>query len=335
MRAIRALTLVVCLAAMSHGQIRLDHTQLYEVALVIVPLTGAGTDKDPRRPALIPGEGQDRLPEGLVSWSWQAGDDDKVAILEIVARNKETLRKLTGRVHPCSSVAPGLPSLSKSTIFLPTYQPLTKIHPRIPPTRMLSSPREERRTNMTRAEASRLNGAKSRGPVTEEGKQRSSLNALRHGLTAAKDKAFVCQNEDQAAWDSIYEDFVARFAPIGPVEHDLIAELTQARWRLRRSSTIETGVLDHEMDRQSASLETRYEQVDECSRISLAFEHIARNNRTIDVLSRYEARARRGFERTLTQLTQLQNMRRQQDSQNAILPNEPETTTETRSSILP
>lgn len=99
MRAIRALTLVVCLAAMSHGQIRLDHTQLYEVALVIVPLTGAGTDKDPRRPALIPGEGQDRLPEGLVSWSWQAGDDDKVAILEIVARNKETLRKLTQDVR--------------------------------------------------------------------------------------------------------------------------------------------------------------------------------------------------------------------------------------------
>lgn len=90
MRGIRALLAVVCLAGTGYGQLRLDHTQLYEVALLIVPMTGSGVEKDPQRPALMPGEGQERLPEGLVSWSWQAGDDGKNAIVEIVARDKET-----------------------------------------------------------------------------------------------------------------------------------------------------------------------------------------------------------------------------------------------------
>jgi len=88
-----------------------------------------------------------------------------------------------------------------------------------------------------RAEASRINGARSRGPRTPEGKARSSRNALRHGLRAHK---FV------AVGDEAPEEFAAleaaqadELAPDGALQGLLAGRIARAAWRLERAERIE------------------------------------------------------------------------------------------------
>ena len=64
------------------------------------------------------------------------------------------------------------------------------------PDRTGQSPRKIVQITDARSEASRRNGAKARGPKTEEGKARSAQNALKHGMRAQK--YLVLRDEDGA-----------------------------------------------------------------------------------------------------------------------------------------
>src|SRR5437016_3007527 len=62
-------------------------------------------------------------------------------------------------------------------------------------------------STLNKAESSRINGAKSRGPITPEGKQRSSLNSVRHGLLA---KVHCLTNENQGLFKELLQDYLTR-----------------------------------------------------------------------------------------------------------------------------
>jgi hypothetical protein len=112
---------------------------------------------------------------------------------------------------------------------------------------------------LTRSETSRLNGAKSRGPVTPEGRAISSLNAASHGLTA---KTLILRNENEAHFVEIMNAYFDYFQPSNQVEVDLISEMVAARWRLRRVWRYETAILDIEMDAQAPDFEKRFATYD-------------------------------------------------------------------------
>jgi hypothetical protein len=94
-------------------------------------------------------------------------------------------------------------------------------------------------------EANRRNARKSAGPTTEEGKQRSRRNALRHGLTAETVIGTLEDAEDYQAFEAaIISDYDAQTA----VERELVLRLASLLWRLRRAATMKTGLFEIQAD---------------------------------------------------------------------------------------
>jgi len=96
-------------------------------------------------------------------------------------------------------------------------------------------------TSFKQFEANRRNARKSTGPTTEEGKQRSRCNAVRHGLTAETVIGALEDAEDYKAFEAaITADYDAQSA----VERELVLRLASLLWRLRRATTMETGLFE-------------------------------------------------------------------------------------------
>jgi hypothetical protein len=100
-------------------------------------------------------------------------------------------------------------------------------------------------TSFRQIDANRRNARKSTGPTTAEGKQRSRRNAVRHGLTAETVIDALEDAEDYKAFEaSIIADYDAQSA----VERELVLRLAGLLWRLRRATTIETGLFEIQAD---------------------------------------------------------------------------------------
>jgi hypothetical protein len=96
-------------------------------------------------------------------------------------------------------------------------------------------------TSFRQIEANRRNARKSTGPNTEQGKQRSRCNAVRHGLTAETVIGALEDAEDYKAFEAaIIADYNAQSA----VERELVLRLASLLWRLRRATAMETGLFD-------------------------------------------------------------------------------------------
>jgi hypothetical protein len=91
-----------------------------------------------------------------------------------------------------------------------------------------------------RARIARENGAKSRGPVTPEGKDRSRLNSLkdgRHATTIAHlvptDNAVVLF-EDRRAYARFVQELLAQYQPVNKLALSVVLDIAVTQWQIDR-----------------------------------------------------------------------------------------------------
>ena len=96
-------------------------------------------------------------------------------------------------------------------------------------------------TSYRQIEANRRNALKSTGPKTEAGKHSSRCNGVRHGLTAETVIGALEDAEDYKAFEAAT---IADYDAQSAVERELVLRLASILWRLRRATTMETGLFE-------------------------------------------------------------------------------------------
>ena len=157
--------------------------------------------------------------------------------------------------------------------------------------------------------ANRANAQHSTGPKTQEGKKRSRLNALRHGLNS---QAVLLPHEDAIAFQHHNEKWFTDLKPKGALEQQLVQSMVDLSWRINRIRNMETNMLADAYNEIAPSVQAN----DPETHAALTMARAARLcEDSILKLGIHEQRASRAFERTVKQLQELQCARFEREKQ--------------------
>ncbi len=173
----------------------------------------------------------------------------------------------------------------------------------------LNSPTSIRRApSEAQLRANRLNAQKSTGPRTEEGKQRASLNATRHGLTG---QVLTLTAEELKALQVLIVDFEKQYQPVTTQEKHLVHMLGQLQFRLHRIMATEHNLFAIGITENSEFWDVNHP---EAQTAFVLAETLRRSKDPLLTLSIYEQRLMRQYEKTLKMLREVQADRKAQET---------------------
>ena len=146
---------------------------------------------------------------------------------------------------------------------------------------------------------------------------RRALSPLKHGLTG---RIYLLSQAEQVAYDELTRGLLDDFAPAGEMETELVEALVADRWRLSRAGSLEASLFFEGAERFADSLEaTGDPELDLALSQGRVWTAEAKN---LNLLSLYESRIHRRFEKNFAMLRKLQADRKaalQQAIQEAAL----------------
>ena len=162
-------------------------------------------------------------------------------------------------------------------------------------------------TSREQVAANRANATHSTGPITPEGKAASSRNAISHGLYSAT--VAVHYWESKVEFDQLRHGFMARFRPIDCVEAELVNRLVDSTWRRNRIVSMETTLLNLDIEEMSDRVEQDYHETDDgLLRVTLAFRE-RHGHGVWDAIQRHLTATERSYQRAMRELVLLQGTR--------------------------
>ncbi len=151
--------------------------------------------------------------------------------------------------------------------------------------------------------ANRRNAALSTGPVSIEGKDRSSRNALKTGLTG---RTVLLATEDATRYEQHLQSYFLQLEPVGNRETELVQSIAGTSWRIARIPGLELGI--YALGR--IQFEDEFQSLPEAEAAPLIEAAIfVAFQKQLSNLSVQESRLRRHSEKDTAELNRLQELR--------------------------
>lgn len=152
--------------------------------------------------------------------------------------------------------------------------------------------------SLKQIQAARSNGARSKGPITPQGKRNSARNSARHGLLS---QTVVLEEESADLFLELLTDYMDEYQPATASQVSLVETMAVARWRQLRVWGAQKTAMDRDMALQDPSVGPA------SVRALLALRGSPESSCPPEVLLRYEIAFDRQFSRALTRLLALQS----------------------------
>lgn len=165
-----------------------------------------------------------------------------------------------------------------------------------------------KRHKLSPDERARRNGSRSRGPSTPEGRQRSSMNAMKHGLTA--EKLVLLPWENPEGFEALRQGLLEEWVPRTLTETLLVDRFALTVWKQARGDL---------MERDLSRMQPRRPSHGNDPQLPIPLSRLPE----FALLERYQGRLERLFFRCIATLTRLKREELAEEPSSDIPPNEP------------
>ena len=168
-----------------------------------------------------------------------------------------------------------------------------------------SNPTQKAPRSEAQIAGSRANGAKSKGPVTPEGKSISARNAERHGFFS---QLATIKGESPQEYAVVSADLYEAWQPTDEYERCLVDTMATCMWRRMRMLVLESVTLDTQLTAFGCT------DTADLNQTAHAFSTLAKKDGTFELIHRYESRYLRAFERAGRTLMAYRKFRQQESA---------------------